>query len=172
MGYQVTFTPTEEAMAKYKPWKEERPNDSHTDTFKFELVSYCMKKHEEGSSQILQHIKFLLRCLDNAVRDEENTNAYFRWKDDEKHELWYCGWEFSHESYVDKDTTMNNTAESLFILTDIVETPSYFDNHEQFFTKYNDIVEDIDGFIDAMRECAIHDIINDLDEYKVKNEEE
>lgn len=172
MGYQITFVPTEEKMKSYKPWNEERPKDSTVNTIKYELISFCMKKHDDSVSNIVKQLGFYLRYLTSAIETEEKTNAYFRWKDDENHELWYCGWEFSHESRFDKDTVIQDTLEKLLILADIVETPSYFDQHENFYTKLHDVEEDIEGFIELMQEIAIHNIINDMEEFKVKDEEE
>ena len=159
-------------MKEYKPWNGERPKESLVNSFKYELISYCMKHHDESVSNIIKQLGFYLRCLANAVEEEEKHNAYFRWKEDKDHELWYCGWEFSHEARHDKDEIMQDTVERLFIFADLVETPSYFDQHENFLTKLHDVEEDIDGFVEFMQEITIHDIINDLDEFKKTDEEE
>lgn len=173
MGYQITFTPTEEAMAKYKPRQEKRPdsNDSLVDIVKYEIISYCMNNKEETPSKIIKQIGFLLRWLKNAIEEEEKSFAYFRWKDDEKHELWYCGWEYSRESRFNIDDTIRNYTEKLFIFANLVKTPDYFSEHENFFTKYNDLVEDIDGFCELIRDIVIHNIIDELDEFKVKSDD-
>lgn len=172
MGYQITFVPTEEKMKEYKPWNEDRSKDSMVDAFKYELISFCMKHHEDSVSNIVKQLGFYLRCLASAVETEEKVNAYFRWKEDENHELWYCGWEFSHEARHGKDEIMQDTIEKLLIFADLVETPSYFDQHDNFYTKLHDVKEDVEGFIELMQEIAIHDIINDMEEFKVKDEEE
>jgi len=174
MGYQVTFTPTEEAMEKYKPWQKEKP--SHTDSLvtimKYEIISYCMNNKEEMPSKVIKQLGFHLRSLQSAIEAEEKANAYFRWKEDKDHQLWYCGWEFSRDSQFNKEDLMQDYIERLFILANLVETPNYFTDHENFFTKYKDITEDVDAFIELIQDITIHNIIDDLDEFKVKYEEE
>lgn len=174
MGYQVTFVPTEEAMSKYKPWKEEKhnPEDSLVNIIKFEIISYCMNTAEEMPSKVVKQIAYLLRYLKGAVETEEKNDAYFRWKEDKDHQLWYCGWKFYHESHIDAESIMKDYIEKLFILTQLVKTPDYFSEHENFFTKYNDLLRDIDEFVELIQDIVIHDIINELDEFKVKDEKD
>ena len=171
MSYQVTFAPTAEKMEQYKPYNEKR-SESNVDNYKYELISFCMKNKDSSTYQTLKHIKFMLECMYRAIEQDEKENAYFRWKEDEKHQLWYCGWEFAHDASIDKEELIDDTVEKLFILADLVETPNYFEAHDNFFTKYRDIVEDIDGFIESISEIAIHSIINELDEFKLKDDDE
>ena len=146
MGYQVTFAPTEEKMEQYKPYNEKR-SESNVDNYKYELISFCMNNTDQSTYQVIKHIRFMLECMYRAVEQDEKERAYFRWKEDEEHHLWYCGWEFAHDTSINKEELINDTVESLFILTNLVKTPDYFEAHDKFFTKYRDIVEDIDGFI-------------------------
>ena len=173
MSYQITFIPSEEKMETYKPYNN-RPIDSldsSVNYFKYELLHYCMTT-EETSSNIIKHIVYLLKCLITAIEQEEKTNLYFRWKNNEKHEVWFCGWEFSRECTHDIDEILENCTENLMILASMVKTPNYFTEHDNFNIKYNDIKEDVEGFIELVQECVIHKFINDLKEFEVKGDEE
>ena len=170
MSYQVTFAPTAEKMEQYKPYNEKR-SESNVDVYKYELISFCMKNKDSSTYQVIKHIKLMLECMYKAVEQDEKESAYFNWKENKDHQLWYCGWAFSRDTSLNKEDVINNTVERLFILANIVETPSYFEANEDFHTKYQDISENIDGFIECISDIVIHNIINDLDEFKLKDEE-
>lgn len=171
MGYQVTFAPTEEKMNQYRPHNE-KCSESMVDNYKYELISLCMKNKDSSTYQTIKQIKYLLECIYKMVERDEKESAYFRWKEDEDHQLWYCGWEFAQDTSLNKEDVINNTTEKLFILANLVETPDYFEAQENFNTKYQDVSEDVNGFIECVSDIVIHDIINELDEFRLKNEED
>jgi len=170
MGYEISFKPTEEAMAKLKPWGDSY--QSSTKKQRIELIAYCMRKSDEPTIKIYDNINFYLRFLKESVRTDERAFAYKRWKENEEKEIWYCGWEFSRPSSVDIDEVIEFTTQELTILTAVVETPDYFENNDKFYEKYREVIKRIDDFIDTMEEVTIHEIIEELDEFKEKYEEE
>ena len=55
---------------------------------------------------------------------------------------------------------------------DIVKTADWYSEEEKFYQKWNAVKSEIDGFIEIITELAIHEIIDDLKEFKKKYEEE
>ena len=172
MGYQVTFKPSAEKMEEYKPWTNKfgtNTYQSQTKKTRAELIAYCMKRHDDKTfTKIYDDISFYLRMLKESERTDTRIDAYNRWNDDENKELWYCGWQFSRPCEFDIDDVVDNAIEDLVMFTDIIQTPDYFENSEKFYDKYNEIVQKVDGFIELINEITIHEIIEDLDEFKCK----
>lgn len=170
MGYQITFLPTEEKMQGYKPYNE--LSKVELEPTKYEIMSYCMKKHNESVFSKVKYLKNTLTFLANQVEQYEKQNAYYRWKSDENHWLWYCGWEFARECQFDKDDVIERHVKDLLVLSDIVETPDYFENSENFYKKLEEVDENIDGFVEIMSDYYIHEIIKDLDDFKLNDDDE
>lgn len=173
MGYQITFTPTEEKMNSYKPWNNMVNHEENIRNEKRTLISFCLKDNsDKDTRKIAQTIGFTLRLLASLVEQDEKKKAYERWKNEENKELWYCGWEYSHECRFEKDEVIENTIDRLTILADVVKTADYFDDGEKFSQKWTEISEEVDGFVEMMSEYFIHQIIEDLREFEVKDDEE
>lgn len=174
MGYQITFLPTEEKMNTYKPWNDRVVNyEEAIKNTKRELISYCLKDHEdEDTMKIATNIGFQLRMLISNIELNEKFIAYKRWSEDDEHELWYCGWQFSHPCEIDKDSILENTIDELTILADVVKTPDYFDDIDKFDRKRIAIAEQLDDFAETMSDIAIYSIIEDLREFEEKYDEE
>ena len=174
MGYQITFLPTEEKMNTYKPWNDRAVNyEEVIKNTKRELISYCLKDHtDEDTRKIATNIGFQLRMLISSIELNEKFIAYKRWKEDDEHELWYCGWQFSHPCEFDKDSILERTIDELTILADVVKTPDYFEDIEKFDRKRTEIIEQLDDFAETMSDAAIYDIIEDLKEFEKKYDEE
>lgn len=172
MGYQVTFTPTEEKMEEYKKKPTFGSYYKSIDGYKKEIFSYCMKPTEDAPAVIQSKLNALLTYLNQLIKEDERQNAYDRWESDENHELWYCGWQFAKDSSITEEELINNTIDNLFLFVDIVKTPDYFDEHEKFYDKLNDVNNEIDGFIECAQEIIIHEIIDDLEPFKVKDDDD
>lgn len=170
MGYQITFVPSEEKMETYKPWRGNTVNyEEMIRNSKREIISYCLKDNsDKDTRKIAQTIGFNLRMLASSVEQNEKQTAYDRWKNDDKHELWYCGWEFSHPCEYDKDDIIENTIDRLTILADVVKTADYFDDGEKFSQKWTEVSEEVDGFTEMMSDYYIHQIIDDLADFEKK----
>lgn len=173
MGYQITFTPSEEKMNTYKPWRDDVDYGKMIKNTKREILSFCLKDNSDKSTtKIAENIGFQLRMIASEVEQDEKYIAYKRWKSDENHELWYCGWEFSHGCRFEKDEVIENTIDRLTILADVVKTADYFDEGEKFSQKWTEISEEVDGFVEMMSEYFIHQIIEDLREFEVKYDDD
>ena len=174
MGFQITFVPPEEKMVTYKPWNENMVNYKEAiKNTKRELISYCLKNHDnDDTRKIATTIGFNLRMLISSIELDEKFSAYKRWKEDADHELWYCGWQFSHECDVDKEGVLEQTIDELTILADVVKTPDYFEDIDKFTRKREDIIEHLDDFEYTMSDIAIYGIIDELREFEKKYDDE
>ena len=97
------------------------------------------------------------------MEDERNI-AYDRYKENDKGEISFN----FYENFQGKEYILKNTTKSLLVLTDVVATPDYFDDYNKFIRKEEEIINIIDDFIDSMIDCAIEEIIKDLDEFKIE----
>jgi hypothetical protein len=174
MGFQITFVPPEEKMVTYKPWNENMVNYKEAiKNTKRELISYCLKNHDnDDTRKIATTIGFNLRMLISSIELDEKFSAYKRWKEDADHELWYCGWQFSHECEIDKEGIIEQTIDELTILADVVKTPDYFEDIDKFTRKREDIIEHLDDFECTMSDIAIYGIIDELREFEKKYDDE
>ena len=174
MGFQITFVPSEEKMTTYKPWNENMVNYKEAiKNTKRELISYCLKNHDnDDTRKIATTIGFNLRMLISSIELDEKFSAYKRWKEDADHELWYCGWQFSHECDVDKEGVLEQTIDELTILADVVKTPDYFEDIDKFTKKREEIIEQLDDFEYTMRDLVVYGIIDELREFEKKYDDE
>lgn len=174
MGFQITFVPSEEKMTVYKPWNENTVNYGEAiKNSKREIISYCLKNHDnDDTRKIATNIGFNLRMLISSIELDEKYSAYKRWKEDADHELWYCGWQFSHECEIDKEGILEQTIDELTILADVVKTPDYFEDIDKFTRKREEIIEQLDDFEYTMRDLVVYGIIDDLREFEKKYDDE
>lgn len=177
MGYEIHFTPSAEKMETYKPWGYDKPNyqpeEKHIEETRLELLTYCLKKHDDSTSyQVQKQIEFYLRLLAGQIEINEKEFAYKRWSEDEDHELWYCGWEFARNSLCDLDTVIQGTVENLLIISYVIETPNYFSDRDNFWEKHRAISDYIADFKSIVEEYYIHQIIEDLREFEKKYDDE
>ena len=174
MGFQITFVPPEEKMVTYKPWNENMVNyEEAIKNTKRELISYCLKNHDnDDTRKIATAIGFNLRKLISSIELDEKFSAYKRWKEDADHELWYCGWQFSHECEINKEGILEQTIDELTILADVVKTPDYFEDIDKFTRKRENIIEQLDDFEYTMRDFVVYGIIDELREFEKKYDDE
>ena len=182
MGYQVKFKPTPEKMDGYKQKSDNLFDITPVKKYTLELLVACLKKQDRVEEAYF-NIRLYLSLLKSAIIDEERGFAYNRWADDENGELTFNGWEFAHDR--DYDGIVDSVSEDLTIIACVVDTEDYLSEKHEF--EYNDpgyndfnsgrfdkkrsiIKEIIDEFIMIMEDAAIHEIINDLDEFKVKKD--
>ena len=94
MGYQVVFVPSEEKMKAYETFVKNDLSELLQSQI-IELTHYCMKDRIEYIQSMSRQIKNSLKSIKTIVFNSEKKSAYERWKEDEDHELWYSGWEYS-----------------------------------------------------------------------------
>lgn len=168
MGYQITLKPTEEKMQEYKPWNEEKSPD-YTNLYKQTLIHYCMKNDEEFGKKY-QSVLMNLRILLNVVKSQVKQEAYYQYKEDGS--VWFCGRQYSIDQHIDEEEEIVRVLNNLLILANLVDTPNYFTNKDDFNKKFEEIEEEVIEFEETAREIAIHEIINDLKDSGCEVEED
>ena len=171
MGYQVVFVPPEEKMKAYETFVKNDLSELLQSQI-IELVHYCMKDRTEYIHSMSRQIKNSLKSIKTIVFNSEKKSAYERWKEDEDHELWYSGWEYSKPPTFELNNIIDDTTETLLMYADVIKTADWYSEEEKFYQKWNAVKSEIDGFIEIITELAVHEIIDDLKEFKKKYEEE
>lgn len=181
MGYQITFKPSEEKMELYKKAlgnnqynniDDNTENAKRVASNKRSILKYCMNnaKNKQDYFTSNAQLDMLIRLLAYSIEMEEKASAYLRWKNDENNELWYCGWEFAHESDIEYEDIISGALDQLSIFSDIVETPSYFEENTNFYKKIDDINSYLDELTCSFEDYYVHKIVTDLDEFKVHDD--
>ena len=171
MGYQITFTPPAEKMEEYKN-KDCTFVRTGVAGYKKELLSLCMHTPKDSPTYLQSTLTALVQCLQSAIERDQKESIYNQWKNDENHEIWFCGWQYAQEATLTNEEIVTSTVDNLFIYCDLVQTPDYFDDHEKFYEKLNDINDEINGFEEMIIENYNHSVINDLHPYIVGGDEE
>lgn len=171
MSYQITFAPPAEKMEEYKDKDFNFPRNN-TAGYKKELLSICMHTPKDSPMYLQTSLTALVKCLQSSIEREQKESIYNQWKENENHEIWFCGWQYAREATLTNEEIVASTVDNLFIYCDLVQTPDYFDDHEKFYEKLNNINEEIDGFEESIIENYNHFVINDLHAYKVGGEDE
>lgn len=163
MSRTIIFRPSEEKMETYKSAQSTGFMNS-IDTLKNELLCYCLKNDDKGPRNKQFFIYSSLQYMIYKVIEDERNIAYDRYKENDKGEISFN----FYETFQGKEYILKNTTKSLLVLTDVVATPDYFDDYNKFIRKEEEIINIIDDFIDSMIDCAIEEIIKDLDEFKIE----
>ena len=179
MGYEVHFKGMPaEVMEKYNKARFSF-RGTINDEYKLALKVYILNKEKDDEktnplSDVktgVFNIKLFLSGLQAQVKEQEEQYAYDRWKNDDEHLLWYCGWEFSHEeSQHNEKDIYDYVVEKLTLLKFCTETGDYFAEDSNFFEKVKEIDEVLDYFEDAMSELKIYEIMHELKEYRIPDD--
>lgn len=167
MSKEIVFKPTDEKMESYRS-KQTDSFLNTIDTLKNELLCYCLKNDEKGARNKQFFIYSSLQYITYKVMEDERNTAYNRYKEDENNELYFL----TIPRIMDREGLLQCTTKRLLLLTEVVVTPDYFDEYDKFTKKEEEITKIIDNFIDEMIDYSIGEIINDLDEFKVENNDE
>ena len=180
MGYEVHFKGmSNEVMDKYNNKNKGIYGFSSNGEYRLSLKVYTLMPpdfHETLSvskvpdvKNAVFNIKLYLTGLENEINKAEEQFAYDRWKED--NDLWYCGWEFSHDYCPhDKKEIYDYVIERLTILKFCAETGNYFDSGSHFDDKGRDIDDVLEYFENMMSEIKIYEIMNDLKEYRIPDD--
>lgn len=164
MSYYKTFVPPKEAMEKYKT---SDINFNFKNLAQIQTILHCMKTQKEDMTTNIYNayaeLQRDLKMIDNSIRDEVYRVVTAQYKKEGK--VWFCGWEYSHENYIDKDEKFNYALNELLVLKTIVPEYDYFDDYEKFQKKRHEIQQIIDDFADDLWTCWSHEIIDDLAPY-------
>ena len=179
MGYEVHFKGMpNEVMDKYNKKNKGIYSFSSNGEYRLSLKVYTLLKPEvpEGSlsrvpdvKNAVFNIKLYLAGLENEINQAEEQFAYDTWKED--NELWYCGWQFSHDyCQHNREDVYNYVVEQLTILKFCAESGDYFDSESHFNVKIGGIDEVLTYFEDMIRKIKIYEIMNELKEYRISND--
>lgn len=171
MGYQVTYMPSKEKMEEYK-----QPKDYcswvNVTNIKNEILSHCMKDNDKTAYECSLFLKINLGSFYDILVINEKKHLYDRWLNNEEGEVWFCGWELLHELPFDRDSLIENYIDKLFVLDNIVDTPSYFTDTDEFYKKLNDVKRILDEFESDAYDTIQREIMEDLREFEVNKKED
>ena len=173
MSYEVYFKPPVEEVEKFKPLHKKEGTfytECTIDKMKSELLCYCMMPHiDVDIMSVINTLTLKLRLLKAYIEDDEKTYIYNEYQ--EKQEILFCGWQYAHSLSYTADEALNNTLETLLLYCKVIDTPDYFEKNDNFYEKRSNINEEIDGFVETMQECFIHEIIEKFEPYKKPEED-
>ena len=175
MSYYATFKPTEEAMEKYKPLKFTCSIKRTVNEEKLAIIINTLISEESHDLKDVRDFifktKIMLAGIESIIVEEENDFAYDRWKED--NELWYCGWQYSHdEPQNSKESVYDYVVERLAILHFCVPSGDYFKAESDFGEKHQEIAEVLDYFEEAIRDVQIYRIMDELKEFRVSDDDD
>ena len=161
MSYYRVFDPTEDLIDEIK--KEAKRYNSYTlNNTKIELGIYCLLNHSnEKISDVLIHLKSLLFSMEYDILSSCYKYALDRYEDDDDKQIWYCGWQYSHnEPETSKDDLIEYVLSNLTQFCCVVNTPDWFDDNEKFCEKKTEIDQLIEYYIDEMTIIGDYKIID------------
>ena len=171
MGYQITFRPPKEFVDdQLKPKIKTGDTTRELRDLSTEILLFCLKPNDKSYNN-MNHFTYLLQLMYNIIRSETFTEAVRRFESDG--DIWYCGWNYSHdECQWDLEDTIARQVEDFMILKEIIATPDWFDEHEKFYEKLNEIKSNISGFKEICEEISIYEVMDMLREFDVSDEPE
>ena len=179
MSYYAVFKKlTEEVMEKYNKKNRGIYGFSTNNEYRLSLKVYTLLPQEEKDSfskapdvkNAVFNIKLYLCGMEAEINQNEEQFAYDRWKED--NELWYCGWQYSHDNCEHtREEVYDYVVERLTILKFCANSGDYFDSESHFDDKARDIDEILDYFEDMIREIKIYEIMNELKDYRVGDDD-
>lgn len=162
-----TYKPTEEVMKKYKI---ERPVNS-TD-YALQIRSYLLKPHED-TAEVIKDLRFKLQMWLYTLRTLCNKAVYDQYAEDNEVEFVVSGGYIN--DWLDENELLETMLKKLVLLADVVRTPDYFEEGEQFYEKLNEVDGELDyikdeavAFYDAqirdeLKEFIVTETVNDND---------
>ena len=166
MGYQATICP--ESLEEYKGY-ENKTEELFAN--KMELLYKVMTDFKENVPfrTTFFNLSVLIEIRKNLLIADTKYWEYARWKEEEKHTLYYCGWEYSRlEDAPDIDDTIRYVTERLTMLHTLVKSGEYFSDESEsnWYKKLNE-VEDLINYLDD--ECKKSVYFELLIKYKDTN---
>lgn len=174
MSYYATFKPTEEAIKKLKPFVNTEKNKQWISDTKNEILLKCLIKSDMTDFiKVSNELRYLLRALEKSYQDESKQYCINRYNEEDSHEVWFCGWEYSRPCNApDMEDVTDYVLRDLLVLKFIVPTPDYFEDSEKFFDKLNEINEKIEYFCESASKAEDFRIMEELKEFRVNDYDE
>lgn len=153
MGYDLFLHP--ENLDDFK--SSSKVSDRDIRDIKLEILLYCLKNTEDSDRNAIQklgiHLDYFKYLLEDSVKKEKE-------KEFEKNkELYFRGWQYSHESDFNEDDLFKGTLEKLLVLKLAVPNADYYDEQEKFYEKWNEINRELDSFEELTYEIMNHKYI-------------
>lgn len=177
MSSERHYRPDEKAVEKLKERQKYLKSTNNSTCRKFakaQIEAFCMETPEKSSvipmknfSQDAMWIKFNLEMIADKIEEEVIDSALDKLK--EEGIVWVCG-RYGYD--VTKDRLTDTVAEKLVFLRYAVNTPDYFTDRSSFYSKLEEIQEDLYEFTDSMYDVAWSKIEEDLQEFKVIEEDD
>ena len=170
MGYQITFTPTEEKMKEYESFVQRNTPWSNLEA---EYADLLYKVFHPGDNPKNFYINLQL-SISYIVQQEINDAkryAYNQWK--EEKEVYFCGWEYDKDDYwATKESITKLFTEEFFKWACIIPTSDYYDELEKWDHKYTEVLNQIQELKDEAYSLGTHIICAELAEFKVGEDDE
>jgi len=181
MSYYLNLKPTKEIIDELEKnvWMNKEQISRVLNESKHKLLMMCMSDNTiDNLSKLEQQIINNLMLINTTLEASAIYDVKSRYEENENNSVWYCGWRFADwqrnlNSKEELDEYMQRTVEKFLILAVIVRTPDYFEEKERdkFYDKWNDINDDIDGYIEFMAEQMQYQVIDKLKEFIETNKE-
>lgn len=144
-------------------FEQNYPKVSSKESMVEELKEEIIVKVMNNEYDTYRNIKFVISLLAATIEQEKKGELRESFEMDEKDwakkgELLFCGSWLRNLDY-DNDGTEKYVTEDLWIKTKCVPKYDYYDEAEKWSTKFNDVKETLDYFIDTMNENIIKELI-------------
>lgn len=168
MSYEVTYVPTEEKMKSYEYQGCEPKNYAKMyREIVLGLISTCLKNPDPQTNPIEKLVSKINNAIEQLVflaKLYEYGFAYREWKKEK--EITYFRDEFDVETEEELEDEKTRTIKRLYIIASVVDTPNYFDDRDNFEELVREIEEIIEEFEENVQGYYIHEIQEDLKEFK------
>jgi hypothetical protein len=181
MSYYLNLKPTKEIIDELEKtvWLNKEQISRVLNESKHKLLMMCMSDNSiDNLSKLEQQIINNLMLIKSALEASAIYDVKSRYEENENNSVWYCGWRFADwetnlNSKEELEEYIQRTVESFLILGVIVRTPDYFEEKERdkFYDKWNDINDNIDGYVEFMTEQMQYQVIDKMKEFIEEDKE-
>lgn len=168
MSYYRIFNPTDKEIKEIEKVADSATAFTDSAGTKTDLLVYCMQKHDDNPSSVRKSITWMLRLL---VLEERRV-AYRRALDsrDDDNTIVFGGRQYSEDDLFDDDW-LDNDIQFLTTMACVVETPSWFDDNEKFYDKYNELEEQLNCIRERAADKAVFEMIEILKDCENPNDD-
>lgn len=168
MSYEVTYVPSEEKMKsyEYQGCEPKKYAQMHREIV-LGLISTCLKNPDPQTNPIEKLVSKISNAIEQLVflaKLYEYGFAYREWKKEK--EITYFRDEFDVETEEELEDEKTRTIKRLYIIASVVDTPNFFDDRDNFEELVREIEEVIEMFEEDVQGYYMHEIQEDLKEFK------
>lgn len=168
MSYEVTYVPTEEKMKsyEYQGCEPKKYAQMHREIV-LGLISTCLRAVDSQTNPIEKLVSKISNAIEQLVflaKLQEYGFAYREWKREK--EITYFQDEYDVETDEELEDEKTRTIKDLYIIASVVDTPDFFEDRDNFEELVREIEEIIEEFEENVQGYYIHEIQEDLKEFK------